>query len=308
MLVVMNADDGRVIQSFPLSNGADAEVYEAKTGLVFVSTREGWIHIFHEDSPDHYSEAGETYSVARFETIRRVLETGSPEQARVSDPSAELSFSTRLRRAVEEREWTLHYQPMVSLADGEPVGVEALIRWQSPDGQLILPGVFLPLAEELGMIEAIGRWVRSEVCRQVCGWNAMGLATAASFNVSLRELQSMDLVDDLAVHGERPQALRDERARLGRVALGDDPEVVTVRDVLLFGELRRDLHEELWHELGEPGKPARHRAGKVVLGDPVRRDNGRELRAGELVVLVAGYVVDLRHRVPVLLVEQVLHR
>src|SRR5947209_6871251 len=58
MLVVMNADDGRVIQSFPLSNGADAEVYEAKTGLVFVSTREGWIHIFHEDSPDHYSEAG----------------------------------------------------------------------------------------------------------------------------------------------------------------------------------------------------------------------------------------------------------
>ena len=41
------------------------------------------------------------------------------------------------------------------------------------------------------MIEAIGRWVRSEVCRQVCGWNAMGLATAASFNVSLRELQSL---------------------------------------------------------------------------------------------------------------------
>ena len=58
MLVVMNADNGKVIQSFSISNGADAEVYDPKTGRVFVSTREGWVHIFHEDSPDHYSEAG----------------------------------------------------------------------------------------------------------------------------------------------------------------------------------------------------------------------------------------------------------
>ena len=58
MMVVMNADDGKVIQSFPISGGADAEVYEEKTGLIFVSTREGWVHVLHEDSPDHYSEAG----------------------------------------------------------------------------------------------------------------------------------------------------------------------------------------------------------------------------------------------------------
>ena len=58
MMVVMNADDGKVIQSFPISNGADAEVYDAASGLIFVSTREGWVHIFHEDSLNHYSEAG----------------------------------------------------------------------------------------------------------------------------------------------------------------------------------------------------------------------------------------------------------
>ena len=58
MLVVMNADDGKVIQSFPISNGADADVYDSTTGLIFVSTRDGWVHIFHEDSPDHFSEAG----------------------------------------------------------------------------------------------------------------------------------------------------------------------------------------------------------------------------------------------------------
>lgn len=58
MMVVMNADNGKVIEAFPITNGADAEVYDQKTGLIFVSTREGWVHIFHEDSPDHYSEAG----------------------------------------------------------------------------------------------------------------------------------------------------------------------------------------------------------------------------------------------------------
>jgi hypothetical protein len=58
MLVVMNADNGKVIQSFPISDGADADGYDSKTGSIFVSTREGWVHIFHEDSPDRYSLAG----------------------------------------------------------------------------------------------------------------------------------------------------------------------------------------------------------------------------------------------------------
>lgn len=58
MFVVMNADNGKVIQSFPISAGADACVYDRKTGRVFVSTREGWVHVFHEDSPEQFSEAG----------------------------------------------------------------------------------------------------------------------------------------------------------------------------------------------------------------------------------------------------------
>jgi DNA-binding beta-propeller fold protein YncE len=58
ILVVMNADDGKVIQSFPISGGADADAYDPKTGLIFVSTREGWVHIFHEDSANRYSDAG----------------------------------------------------------------------------------------------------------------------------------------------------------------------------------------------------------------------------------------------------------
>src|SRR5215472_7532690 len=56
MLVVMDADSGKAIQSFPISAGVDAAAYEPETGLIFASTREGMIHIFHEDSPDKFSE------------------------------------------------------------------------------------------------------------------------------------------------------------------------------------------------------------------------------------------------------------
>ena len=58
MMVVMNADNGKVIRSFPISAGADASVYDPKTNRIFVSTREGFIHVFHEDSPDQFSEVG----------------------------------------------------------------------------------------------------------------------------------------------------------------------------------------------------------------------------------------------------------
>jgi DNA-binding beta-propeller fold protein YncE len=76
MLVVMNADDGKVIQSFPISGGADADVYDSKTGLIFVSTREGWVHIFHEDSPDHYSAAGKVKTQSGAKTMAYDSKTG----------------------------------------------------------------------------------------------------------------------------------------------------------------------------------------------------------------------------------------
>ena len=108
-----------------------------------------------------------------------------------------LSLTTRLRKAVENQSWMLHYQPLIDLSTGGMVGVEALIRWPEPDGGLIPPGEFIPLAEEMGLIEAIGDWVVEELSRQDALWRADGLALEISFNLSPRQLWQPDVVDKI---------------------------------------------------------------------------------------------------------------
>jgi diguanylate cyclase (GGDEF)-like protein/PAS domain S-box-containing protein len=104
------------------------------------------------------------------------------------DLLGKLSLSTRLRKAVENQNWELHYQPIVDLVEGSMTGVEALIRWNDPNGGLVQPGDFIPLAEEMGLIEAIGDWVVDELARQGEAWRADGLELELSFNLSPRQL------------------------------------------------------------------------------------------------------------------------
>jgi diguanylate cyclase (GGDEF)-like protein/PAS domain S-box-containing protein len=111
------------------------------------------------------------------------------------DPARELTFATRLRKAVEHEQWVLHYQPVVDLADGGVTGVEALIRWQDASGGIVPPGEFIPVAEELGLIEAIGDWVLDEVAQQQRAWKAAGLDLELSFNLSPRQLWAPHLAE-----------------------------------------------------------------------------------------------------------------
>ncbi len=113
------------------------------------------------------------------------------------DPSERLSFGSRLRRAVEMESWVLHYQPVVDLADGRMVGAEALIRWQDQNGGIVPPGEFIPVAEELGLIEAIGDWVIDEMALQQRKWMDEGIDIEVSFNLSPRQLWSAHLADKI---------------------------------------------------------------------------------------------------------------
>ena len=110
---------------------------------------------------------------------------------------ARLSYATRLRGAIAEQRWVLHYQPVVDLGDGHVVGAEALIRWQDASGGLVPPGEFIPVAEELGMIEAIGDWVIVEVARQQRNWQDAGLDLDISFNLSPLQLWTPRLAEHI---------------------------------------------------------------------------------------------------------------
>jgi diguanylate cyclase (GGDEF)-like protein/PAS domain S-box-containing protein len=111
-----------------------------------------------------------------------------------TDALSQLSFTTRLRKAVDSRAWKLHYQPIVELVSGRMIGVEALLRWEDPNVGFVPPGEFIPLAEEMGLIEAIGDWVMEELFRQASEWSAKGVhLEELSFNVSPRQLWQPNL-------------------------------------------------------------------------------------------------------------------
>jgi len=110
-----------------------------------------------------------------------------------------LTLENRLRRALENDEFVVHYQPQVETSGGRIVGVEALVRWQSPTLGLISPADFIPLAEETGLIVSIGAWVLHAACAQNRAWQDAGLPPVrVAVNLSARQFQQRDVVKMVA--------------------------------------------------------------------------------------------------------------
>jgi diguanylate cyclase (GGDEF)-like protein len=108
---------------------------------------------------------------------------------------ARLDRREQLERAIEREELVLHYQPIVALDGGAPVGFEALVRWQHPERGLLGPGEFIPLAEESGLIVPLGAWVLREACREAAAWPG---APYISVNVASAQLEQPGFEDDVA--------------------------------------------------------------------------------------------------------------
>jgi len=109
-----------------------------------------------------------------------------------------LEVETDLRRAVERNEFVVHYQPIVDLISGRIVEMEALVRWEHPRRGLVPPALFIPLAEETGLIVPIGQWVLEEACQQTRAWQlhfAGERPLVISVNLSGRQLQQPDLIE-----------------------------------------------------------------------------------------------------------------
>jgi diguanylate cyclase (GGDEF)-like protein len=96
-----------------------------------------------------------------------------------------MGLETALRRALEKQQLSVYYQPKISIATGEIMGMEALLRWFQEDGKFIPPDLFIPIAEETGLIIPIGEWVLHEACRQNSEWQQQGIeGLKISVNVS----------------------------------------------------------------------------------------------------------------------------
>lgn len=127
--------------------------------------------------------------------------------------SERLAIERDFRRALMRGELRIHYQPIVELSTGRVVGLEALLRWEHPERGLLLPGDFLAVAEETGLILPAGRWVMREVCERVGEWSGRldGNTPPVSVNLSARQFQHPELTEEVAAvvrdTGTSPQNL-----------------------------------------------------------------------------------------------------
>ncbi|MGB7440876.1 MAG: EAL domain-containing protein, partial [Coleofasciculaceae cyanobacterium] len=120
-------------------------------------------------------------------------------QAIGSKVQERLTIENSLYKALEREEFQLHYQAQIDSETGEIVGMEALIRWQTRDSGLIPPNLFIPLAEEMGLITGIGEWVLKRACSQNRAWQSMGLPPIrVAVNLSARQFQQKNLLKTIA--------------------------------------------------------------------------------------------------------------
>ncbi|MFD2639731.1 EAL domain-containing protein [Piscibacillus salipiscarius] len=110
-----------------------------------------------------------------------------------------LTLETELHRALENKDFVLHFQPQVNIKNNEIIGLEALCRWNHPNRGIVSPGEFIPLAEKTGLIVELGDWVIREACRQNKIWQDLGLPKVkVSVNLSAKQFLQRDLVDNIA--------------------------------------------------------------------------------------------------------------
>jgi diguanylate cyclase (GGDEF)-like protein/PAS domain S-box-containing protein len=151
-----------------------------------------------------------------------------------------LGLENDLRYAVNHNDFEVHYQPIVSLASGMCVGFESLVRW-TRNGEMVSPATFIPIAEELGLIEPLGTWVLQKACATFADWRRRFSGGGLEFitvNVSSRQLLQQNFLQivEQAVHEARMEP-RDLRLEITETALMDSPNTAAelLRELRDFG-------------------------------------------------------------------------
>ncbi|HTB33345.1 MAG TPA: EAL domain-containing protein, partial [bacterium] len=168
--------------------------------------------------PDHASDGERLIKLADM-AMYRAKESGRGQAVAYAESleapqEKRLDLENDLRRGIEQREFTLWYQPQVELSTGKVVGAEALLRWQHPSRGLLVPAQFIPLAEESRLIVPLGEWVLQETCAQAMAWPGAGLGMSVAVNLSAWQMHTQSLLKTvdaaLAASGLDPRRLELE--------------------------------------------------------------------------------------------------
>ena len=158
------------------------------------------------------------------------------DQAMRQEVVERVALEADLRRAIDQRQFTVHYQPIVSLSEKTVTSIEALVRWPHPERGLMSASEFVPVAEAAGLMGALGSCVFDEVCRQIAAWGRVVPSLpqlTVAVNVSGRQLAQADLPEQLAAiaarHGVPTSMLEIEIAESTTIANLDEVETVILR-------------------------------------------------------------------------------
>jgi diguanylate cyclase (GGDEF)-like protein/PAS domain S-box-containing protein len=182
---VENAMDGFLDQPFRLNDA------------VFRISAKAGIALF----PDHGAEAETLFKNAEA-ALKNAKSTGEPYLLYTQKMSAgvfgKLTLENKLRRAIDNEEFVLYYQPKVNLLSGKLTGAEALLRWNDPETGLVAPGRFIPVLEETGLIHDVGRWAMRKAIEDYLRWRDAGAATVRiAVNVSPLQLRNRSFLAEI---------------------------------------------------------------------------------------------------------------
>jgi diguanylate cyclase (GGDEF)-like protein len=171
---------------------------------VFVSVCAGWsLSMHHGQEPEPLiNQAMDAQQQARnqgFKTLK------APKSVSVSRSFGSLDVELDLRKALQSQQFCLHYQPQMALRGNRIVGVESLLRWQHPVRGMVPPVQFIPVLEDMGLIQEVGAWVMGEACRQATVWADAGMPLRVAINLSPRQFMGNELFGQIeaAVHAHQ---------------------------------------------------------------------------------------------------------
>jgi diguanylate cyclase (GGDEF)-like protein len=180
----------RLLSAFqhPFNLGSDEQIRVSITASVGIASAEGI------SAEEILRDADIAMYRAKWDGKNRyaVFETGMQDAMQHN-----MELEMDLREALEKDEFFLVYQPTFDLGDMTPTGLEALIRWEHPTRGEVQPDDFIPMLEQTGLITEIGRWVLDEACAQAAAWRDLGYPVAIAVNVSGRQLDTDELIEDI---------------------------------------------------------------------------------------------------------------